>query len=577
MLIRILLFALLASWIAACESSGDGTSADGNANNGGGDSINWGDWEIDNSLPELEGNLQYGDHSIVSNSGYKNYVLYPVMQTSRKIAQSVYDGDLLQKLSEVNDDKGLYATLFGDNDNGHVRYQKQMKCLADLHEIELEIQSLLVAASDPELREGVFKPDAINTMTANNSENGREEFLRMLWDEEHGTSDFGRLFHQYRLKIAAFLTLPFSNETDDVLSNAWSCTFTENIWEEQFGDLKFHEEVKTAVDGWLSEDSEVTQTNLPAELAALVELVEEFEVDDGRLSLGASNKALLGQALIITPDSGSDVDRAFERGKSYEGSLYSLAKLVCKNEFAEGHSESDLCGSDLNADKGYTKKAAFSNRYQLTRDLNEQVASNVGNLMERVAVLGTMSPQLITFSVEKFESNTRDFVKKLKDFESDYVDPLDERAESTKDVANSGCRGKYICGQTLLASYADAESEKPVKDWIPIINQVCKWDEEDGVGCPKGPIDPDLRLIGDDVFPYNEDNKDIYKNALRYDRVAHAMTALWGDKDSGIVEVLNESDELIDKLGSWNHLITLLLITFGALRLRSRRSAVRAQ
>src|SRR5699024_9131999 len=167
------------------------------------------------------------------------------MQVNRKISQSIYDGSLLQRLKDIDENKAneLFENLFGNKSlNNNVRYQKQMKCLADLHEIELEIQSLLVSAADPDLRDGVFKLEAINTINEESHTISEQQkaFLDALWSEEHGVSDLGRLFQQYRLKIAAFLTLPFSNKTDDVLSNAWSCALTENVWDEQFKGLEFH-------------------------------------------------------------------------------------------------------------------------------------------------------------------------------------------------------------------------------------------------------------------------------------------------------------------------------------------------
>src|SRR5699024_5331055 len=113
--------------------------------------------------------------------------------------------------------------------NNHIRYQKQVKCLADVHEAELELLSLLVAAYDPALREGVFKESALDSIEELDADAQVEFLIGELWEEENGSSDLAAIWQKYRNKVAAFLVLPFGD--GEIYSNAWSCTLKDSSWE----------------------------------------------------------------------------------------------------------------------------------------------------------------------------------------------------------------------------------------------------------------------------------------------------------------------------------------------------------
>src|SRR5699024_9563231 len=132
-----------------------------------------------------------------------------------------------------------------------------------------------------------------------------------------------------------------------------------------------------------------------------------------------------------------------------------------------------------------------------------------------------------------------------------YLDPLAQRAYQTlsdptdSDTGSGGCSDTGLCERAFLISITDA-----LDDDIEVA------DKKPGYNTGSGA----------EAFPIDEENE----NVLRHDRVQYVMDQV----DEGIDEYLKNVDEAVEKLlGSWNHLITLLLITFGWLRLRSRRLA----
>lgn len=548
MMIRILLFAIFASWLAACESSGDGASTS-DPNGKTPDEFNLSDaWANDrDSLPELGGYTDLRPNSVIDPQAIKNYVLEPVMQMNRRMGQAIYNSPILNRLAEEGtkgEAKELYEHLFGAAQQGNqVRYQKQLKCLADIHEIELGMQSLLAAAHDPALREGVFNATALEILEAKKDEEERITYLlEELWQMEDDVSDLTNMWQQYRNKVAAFLVLPFGDE--QVYSNTWACSLTNGSWEQFETGPSFVANVQDAWEGWQYPDEFITNENLADQLDALIELVDEATAADlVSLDLGLMNEVVFKNALTEEPENDDD---------SHEGSLYRMAKLVCKG-FWGAEDTGALCAEG---------KESFVGTYQITRDVSEQISSNASNALRWIAYDGGLARELHKEYADpnnptKGKNSKADkLVAAIVALKQNYLDPLAQRAYQTlsnpedKTTGSGGCKEsgadkKDRCDKSLLISKADAADEdKPVADKKPGYNT--------GSGAEASPID--------------EENE----NVLRHDRVQYVMDQV----DEGIDEYLKNVDEAVEELlGSWNHLITLLLITFGWLRLRSRRLA----
>src|SRR5699024_12874644 len=104
MMNRILLFAIFASWLAACESSGDGASTS-DPNGKTPDEFNLSDaWANDrDSLPELGGYTDLRPNSVIDPQAIKNYVLEPVMQMNRRMRQPLYNSPILHRLAQESE------------------------------------------------------------------------------------------------------------------------------------------------------------------------------------------------------------------------------------------------------------------------------------------------------------------------------------------------------------------------------------------------------------------------------------------------------------------------------------------
>src|SRR5699024_9016821 len=380
MLIRVLLFTFLASCLDDCDSSSGGSTYKNDKAVDEEFSLSK-EWDKDrDSLPELGGYTDLRSNSAINPQAVNSYVLEPVIETNRLIGQKIYNSPVLESLvqtlnteEEHKNARDLYDALFNERKptQNHVRYRKQVKCLADIHEIELELQSLLAAAHDPALREGVFTPQALLKVEAIEDEAEQVKYLlNELWLVEDGKSDLAHLLQQYRNKVAAFLVLPFGNEP--MTSNAWSCGLSNSRFEQIIEDngegdfLTFVSGVQNKWQLWQQNGEYLfTKDNMAKQLVDLIKLVENARVVNGeagngfeQLNLGKMNIRVHDEALIEEKD--GDV--------SDEGSIYRLSKLVCKGFFGQEVDENkELCRDDLI--KGV----------QITRDLNEQIASNVGN------------------------------------------------------------------------------------------------------------------------------------------------------------------------------------------------------
>src|SRR5699024_102904 len=414
------------------------------------------------------------------------------------------------------------------SDGNHIRYQKQLKCLADVHEIELELQSLLVAVHDPELREGVFKPAVLEELAAMGTEEERVGYLiEQLWLEESGRSDLIRIWERYRNKIAAFLVLPFGDE--EVYSNAWSCSLTNESWEQFAEGPTFVSEVQDQWNIWRGDGEPITRNNMAAEISSLVELVNTVRnsTEINSFNLGSMNQVLLASGLAEEPEETDD---------SHEGSLYRMAKLVCKGFWGAEDTEA-LCAE---GDK------SFVGTYQITRDVSEQIASNASNALRWIAYDGGLAREL--YKKYNGDRNARALVNAILELKEKRLDPLPQRAFYTQQEGGGkagGCDATGLCERSLLISMVDANNEELA------INE-----KKPGINSGEG----------NTAFPIDAGNK----NVLRHDRVQYVMDQV----DDGIEDYLTNVDEAVEELlGAWNHLITLLLITFGGLRLRSRRLA----
>lgn len=545
MLMRFLFFALIAIGLVACESSGKGSSAQA-PNHPKSEEFNLSDaWAEDrDSLPELGGYTDLRPDSVIDPQAVKSYVLEPVMQMNRRMGQAIYNSPILNRLAkEIKEEtatkeaRDLYQYLFGHVNTGNqVRYQKQLKCLADIHEVELGMQSLLVAAYDPALREGVFKPSVLENLEALDSHEQLTYLLEQLWLEEGGVSDLTNMWQQYRNKVAAFLVLPFGDE--QVYSNTWACSLTNDSWEQFETGPSFINGVQNAWLSWQYPDEFITNENVSSQLSALIELVQDTiaATDISSLQLGLMNKVVFQNALTEEP-----VDADY----SYEGSLYRMAKLVCKG-FWNAQDTGALCDSG---------NKSFVGTYQITRDVNEQIASNASNALSWIVYEGGLARELHKEYADPKNphkgknSKADNLVAAIVTLKEKRLDPLAQRSRRTlPDPSNvaggtGGCESTDLCGRALLISKADAANEAmAVADKKPGYYM--------GEGATAEPID--------------EDNK----NVLRRDRVQYAMDQL----DQGVEEYLISVDKAVEELlGSWSHFITLLLITFGWLRLRSRR------
>lgn len=549
MLKRMLLFALVATWLVACESSGSGgsTNTTGPETKPAEDMSLSDEWLEDrDTLPELDGSGEWRDNSVVDAQAIKNYVLEPVMQMNRRMGQATYNSSVLNKLVEEieagakKEARELYEALFNNiSDGNHIRYQKQLKCLADVHEIELELQSLLVAVHDPELREGVFKPAVLEELAAMGTEEERMGYLiEQLWLEESGRSDLIRIWERYRNKIAAFLVLPFGDE--EVYSNAWSCSLTNESWEQFAEGPTFVSEVQDQWNIWRGDGEPITRNNMAAEISSLVELVNTVRnsTEINSFNLGSMNQVLLASGLAEEPEETDD---------SHEGSLYRMAKLVCKGFWGAEDTEALCTEGD----------ESFVGTFQITRDVNEQVASNAANALRWIAYDGALARELHkryakpNKPTEAEDRKAQPLVDAIVTLKQKFLDPLAQRAWQTlpnppeTTGGTGGCQATGLCNRSLLISVAHAvDGGMDVSEKKPGYNM--------GSGKTALPIDAN-----------NE-------NVLRHDRVEYVMREL----DKGVVDYLEEVDGAVDELlGAWNHLITLLLITFGALRLRSRRLA----
>lgn len=537
MMIRILLFAIFASWLAACESSGDGASTS-DPNGKTPDEFNLSDaWANDrDSLPELGGYTDLRPNSVIDPQAIKNYVLEPVMQMNRRMGQAIYNSPILNRLAQEIESgdaaraaKDLYEDLFKNVNTGNqVRYQKQLKCLADIHEIELGMQSLLAAAHDPALREGVFNATALEILEAKKDEEERITYLlEELWQMEDGKSDLTNMWQQYRNKVAAFLVLPFGDE--QVYSNTWACSLKSDSWEQFESGPSFVVDVRDAWEGWQNADKFITKENVSAQLKALIELVQDATgaTDLNSLDLGLMNRVVFENALKEEPE---------DNDGSHEGSLYRMAKLVCKGFWGAEDTEA-LCAE---GDK------SFVGTYQITRDVSEQIASNASNALRWIAYDGGLAREL--YKKYNGDRNARALVNAILELKEKRLDPLPQRAFYTQQEGGGkagGCDATGLCERSLLISMVDANNEELA------INE-----KKPGINSGEG----------NTAFPIDAGNK----NVLRHDRVQYVMDQV----DDGIEDYLTNVDEAVEELlGAWNHLITLLLITFGWLRLRSRRLA----
>lgn len=538
MLIRVLLFALLASWLAACDSSSGGSTYKNN--NAVEEDLTLSDeWENDrDSLPELGGNPNLSGDSAINPTALDSYVLKPAMETNRRVGQKIYSSSVLERLvkalekGEASDQAvALYGDLFGDiQHKNHVRYRKQVKCLTDIHEIEFGIQSLLAAVYDAELREGVFTQQALAELEGKDKEEQAAYLLGELWQDASGASDLAGLLQQYRNKVAAFLVLPFG--TEGMSSNAWSCGLGEGSWAQIPASITFAATVKNAWEGWQDEDKFFTRENMAAELNKLASLVTGVrQADDmqNSLNLGVMNKRVLNESL--TEDKAGQF--------SDEGSIYRLGKLVCKGYFG-AENTAELC-----SEGGRT----FVAGPQITRDLNEQIASNVGNAMLWLAYDAGFARALD----ERFEgdNNVKDLRTAISALWNKHITPLSQRAwftvtdsnTTTNETGSGGCQSTGFCERSLLVSVADAANE-----------ELAVADKKPGKNSGRD----------ETAWPIDDDNK----NVLRADRVEHAMNIF----ESGVKDYLDALDAAMENLlGAWNHFITLLLISFGWLRLRNRR------
>lgn len=533
MFIRVLLVALFASWLAACESSGDGGTAQ-DPNDKKPDEFHLSDaWADDrDSLPELGGYTDLRPGSVIAPQAVKNYVLEPVMHMNRRLGQAIYNSPILHRLAEEGtkgEAKALYEHLFGTVQQGNqARYQKQLKCLADIHEIELAMQSLLVAAYDPALREGVFTPAALDELNAIEGAQEQAEYLmQQLWLEEGGKSDLTGMWQQYRNKVAAILVLPFGDEV--IYSNTWSCALQDTSWEMFSEGPTFVVDVQDKWFSWRNADELITHDNIAVQLLELVELVKAVASSNelSAMGLGLMNRILLEESLTQEP---------VQNDSSHEGSLYRMAKLVCKGWMSTVNTET-LCVDG---------EGTFVGKYQVTRDINEQVASNASGAISWLAYDGGLAREL--YEKYKDDRNARALASAILELKEGRLDPLPQRAFHTQREGGGkagGCESTGLCTRSLLISVADASNEELVVS-----------EKKPGINSGEG----------ETAFPIDNDNK----NVLRHDRVQHAMDEL----DKGVEEYLAAvSSSVDDLLGSWNHLITLLLITFGGLRLRSRRLA----
>lgn len=544
---KILLFVFLASWLAACESSGGGGGAATTPEITPPDDMSLSDaWQEDrDSLPELEGHEEWRNNSVIDPQAAKHYVLGPVMEMNRKMGQATYNSPVLNRLVQEiesgdakKEAKELFESLFGDlNLNNQTRYQKQLKCLADIHEFELTLQSLLIAAHDPALREGVFKPLVLEELAALDTEEERvEQLIDLLWLEEDGRSDLIEAWQRYRNKIAAFLVLPLGDE--DMYSNAWSCTLTNESWGQFAEGPTFADDVKSRWEGWQQPDQHITRATMADELQDLIGLVQEVRQSSelASYSLGAMNEVVLNSALTEEPE---------QENGSHEGSLYRMGKLVCKG-FWNADDTSSLCAED---------EKSFVGTFQITRDVSEQIASNAADALSWIIYDGGLARELhkryakADKPKEAKDRKAQKLVDAIVTLKEQRLDPLAQRAHATlADPSNvssgsGGCKAAGYCERSLLTSVADANnSDLAVREKKPGYNHGA----------------------GETAFPIDDDNK----NVLRHERVEDVMKLI----DEGVIDYLEEVEGAVDELiGSWNHLITLLLIGFGALRLRSRR------
>src|SRR5699024_209561 len=217
-----------------------------------------------------------------------------------------------------------------------------------------------------------------------------------------------------------------------------------------------------------------------------------------------------------------------------------LSKLVCKGFFGQEVDENkELCRDDLI--KGV----------QITRDLNEQIGSNVGNAILWLAYDAGFARALDT----RFEgdNNAKDLRAAIHKLWMAHIEPLSQRARftltdrnsNTNETGSGGCQATGFCDRSLLVSVEDAAKE-----------ELAVADKKPGRNSGSG----------ESAWPIDEANQ----NVLRKDRVEHAMAIL----EEGVEGYLLAVDEaVVDLISAWNHFITLLLISFGWLRLRNRRRA----
>src|SRR5699024_4056518 len=195
-----------------------------------------------------------------------------------------------------------------------------------------------------------------------------------------------------------------------------------------------------------------TKDNMAKQLVDLIKLVENARVVNGeagngyeQLNLGKMNIRVHDEALIEEKD--GDV--------SDEGSIYRLSKLVCKGFFGQEVDENkELCRDDLI--KGV----------QITRDLNEQIASNVGNAILWLAYDAGFARALDT----RFEgdNNAKDIRAAIDKLWMAHIEPLSQRARftltdrnsNTNETGSGGCQATGFCDRSLLVSVEDAAKEE---------------------------------------------------------------------------------------------------------------------
>lgn len=584
-----------------CNSSGDGASKNSNNNDNKvpGDLV-LKDWDdIESDLDNTTGQV-----SIIKAKSYRDYLFSSVMEANRGTGESLYITELMDKIKQPKKNPviDIRYHLFGDNHNdiipsdekdffskeryntGFTRYKKQVKCMTDLHQRELEIMSLLAGAHDPLVRDGIFGEEYEDAT--------EEELLDLLWQAD---GDLINLIKSYREKLIASYVAPFINDEDTLEYNLWSCnvspaSFTEAQDDENTNKFEFMADFVNHIANWRSGDSPVTRENMPEVLEELRQIANEAKAlvgDDGELAeadnIGLMHK-LIFDDFYVEPESNvwevkHDDDTPYYNAaaeglssfdgnemKFAQGTLDRLNKLACRGYLMDGSTGENITTKGVCAGTDQPKREDADEDYegyiyplfQIDRTLNEQLASNIEEMLRNSVYKVSLAESLLINELV-FEQSGSSYKSRADGASGNERTVQDQFGSGYNAGIRNAVNGLMENIDKIRAVYIGAIMQRDSTDanseYAMLVSNVYD-DEDEGSATDvedQRPIDP---------------ADDEHDNVLRKDRIQYRMDELETYYKENYIVALFDAEKAAS---SWNHLITLLLIAFGGLRLRSRR------